>query len=209
MNDPEASLDELIERAGHGDAAARSELLARHAGRLRQMVALRLDRRLSARVDPSDVVQETLLEADRRLADYARERPLPFYPWLRQLACDRLADLHRRHVQADKRSVRREEGGGPGLPDESQWALAGHLTRPTSPSLRARREEAQARVRAALARLSEADQEVLVLRHLEQLSVKEVAAVLGVREGTVSVRLLRALQRLRDLLGEDLREGLR
>src|SRR5262245_29205165 len=204
MTDPEPSIDELIDRAGRGDAKARSELLARHAARLRQMVALRIDRRLSARLDPSDVVQEALLEADRRLADYARERPLPFYPWLRQLAWDRMIDLHRRHVQADRRSVNREEGAVPGLPDESRWELAARLAGPSSPSMKARREEAQARVRAALERLSDADREVLVLRHLEQLSVKEVAAVLGIREGTVSVRLLRALQRLRALLGDDL-----
>src|SRR5262245_12846323 len=208
MTSPDPSVEELLERAGRGDAEARCQLLARHAARLRQMVALRMDRRLAARLDPSDVVQEALLEADRRLADYAREQPLPFYPWLRQLACDRLLDLYRRHVQADRRSVNREEGTLPWLPDESRWELAARLAGPSSPSVKARREEAQARVRAALERLSASDREVLVLRHLEQLSVKEVAAVLGIREGAVSVRVLRALQRLRALRGDDLVEGL-
>src|ERR1700757_2715447 len=92
------------------------ELLDRHRDRLRRMVAVRLDPRLAAGVDPSDVVQEALAKADAKLDRYLRERPLPFYPWLRQLAQERLIDLHRRHVQARRRSVTREEAAA-GLPD--------------------------------------------------------------------------------------------
>src|SRR5207248_2269319 len=97
--------------ASRGDARARQQLLARHQNRLRQMVAYRMDRRLAARIDPSDVVQETLLDAALKLSDYLRDRPLPFYPWLRQLAFDRLVELNRLHLRAKKRSVRREEPG--------------------------------------------------------------------------------------------------
>ena len=61
----------------------------------------------------------------------------------------------------------------------------------------------RSRIRAALDRLSESDREVLVLRHLEQLSTRETAAVLGIREGTVKLRHLRALERLRELLGPE------
>src|SRR5213596_686911 len=106
----EPDTDHLLQAVSQGDVTARSRLLDRHRKRLKRMIAVRMDRRLAARVDPSDVVQDVLLEADRRLADYLRERPLPFYPWLRQIATDRMADLHRRHIQARKRSVRREEG---------------------------------------------------------------------------------------------------
>jgi RNA polymerase sigma-70 factor, ECF subfamily len=88
--------EELLDRAGTGDRAARQALLARHRGRLRQMVALRIDRRMAARVDPSDVVQEALAVAERSLSDYLKDRPLPFYPWLRQFAWERLIQLHRR-----------------------------------------------------------------------------------------------------------------
>src|SRR6516165_4931589 len=119
--------DELLRRTAHGDAAARDQLLVCHRARLRQMVAYRLDRRLAARVDPSDVVQEVLAEAARKLPDYLRERPLPFYPWLRQMALERLVTLYRRHVQAQRRSVRREEPGRLLLPNESASELADRL----------------------------------------------------------------------------------
>src|SRR5437588_8135911 len=158
MTVSEPDTDVLLEEVSRGDASARSRLLQRHRQRLRQMVAVRLDRRLAARVDPSDVVQEVLLEADRRLPDYLRERPLPFYPWLRQLAWDRLADLHRRHIQARRRSVTREEAPLHGLPEESAWDLASRLFgQGTSPSARLQREEVRQHVQEALARLPERD----------------------------------------------------
>src|SRR5262249_35493669 len=124
MQTREPDTEQLLEAFQRGDASARGRLLDRHRTRLRQMVTLRLDRRLAARVDPSDVVQEALAEADRRLSDYARERPLPFYPWLRAIAWERLAKLHRRHLHAQRRSVGREEIA---LPEDSALELAGRL----------------------------------------------------------------------------------
>jgi RNA polymerase sigma factor (sigma-70 family) len=123
-------------------------------------------------------VQDTLAKADRLLLDYVRERPLPFYPWLRQIAADRLADAHRRHLHAGKRSVRREEPAG--LPEESAVELAERLLAGNGPSAGLRREERRARVRSALGQLASADREVQVLRYLEQLTTTEAAAVLGV-----------------------------
>ncbi len=194
----------LLQQASQGDSDARGRLLERHRGRLRKMVAWRLDRRLAARIDPSDLVQEVLAEADRKLERYLRERPLPFLPWLRQLAWEQLAALHRRHVRAERRSVRREEPGVLALPDESAAELAGRLVdSASSPTQHVVREEMRQRVRQALARLSERDREVLTLRHLEELSVADTAEVLGISEGTAKVRHLRALQRLRALLDEE------
>src|SRR5947209_18113344 len=143
---PDPDTDWLLERAGQGDASARDQLLVRHQERLRQMIAVRMDRRLAARLDPSDVVQETLADALQQLADYFANRPLPFYPWLRQLACDRLAELHRRHVQSQKRCILREERRASSLPDESALELAGRLlARGSSPSARLHRQEVCAR----------------------------------------------------------------
>src|SRR6516225_12117126 len=120
----EPDTDQLLEKACQGDDPARQQLLARHRRRLHRMVAAHLDRRLAARVDPSDVVQEALDDAARKLDGYLRQRPLPFYPWLRRLAWERLVKLHRRHLRAHRRSVGREEPGLLALPDESALELA-------------------------------------------------------------------------------------
>ena len=191
---------DLIDRAGRGEEAARHRLLEQYRDYLRRMVAVRLDRRLAPRIDPSDVVQEALVEADRRLDGYLRERPIPFYAWLRQIAGDRIVDAHRLHVASQKRSVTREDAECD-PPDESSFALARCLLADdTSPSNRLIRQEDQEAIRRAIDALSPKDREVLVMRHLEQLGTAEIAATLGVAEGTVKVRLLRALVRLRGLL---------
>src|SRR6476620_6151345 len=97
MTTAESDTDELLRRISQGDTPARERLLDRQRLRLRQMIAVRLDRRLLARLDPSDVVQEVLLDAHRQLDDYLRQRPMPFYPWLRQLAWQRLVKLQQHH----------------------------------------------------------------------------------------------------------------
>jgi RNA polymerase sigma-70 factor (ECF subfamily) len=195
--------EELMRLAVRGDPDARGRLLGRHRDRLRKMVSWRMDRRLAARVDPSDVVQEVLLEADRKMKRFLREQPLPFYAWLRALAWEHLVTLHRRHVRARSRSILREEAGLLSLPDDSAAELAARLvTSATSPTQHVVRQEMRDRVHRALRQLSERDQEILALRNLEQLSVAETAAVLGVSAGAVKVRHLRALERLRTLLDD-------
>ena len=109
---PEADTGELLNATAAGDAGARDRLMERHRDRLKRMIAIHLDRRLSARIDPSDIVQEALADADHRLNDYLRDRPLPFYPWLRQIAWNRLVDTRRYHLRSGRRSVRREAPAG-------------------------------------------------------------------------------------------------
>jgi RNA polymerase sigma-70 factor (ECF subfamily) len=195
--------DELLNRIGRGDSSAKGPLLERHRQRLRQMVAIRLDRRLQARIDPSDVVQEALGEAAGKLSKYAGQRPLPFYPWLRRITWERIIHLHRRHIRAGRRSVVREQVGLP-LPDESACMLVDRLlVAGSSPSKRMQRNEERDRLQSALLQLSEADREVLVLRYLEHLSTREIAAVLELAESGVKARQLRALQRLRALMRDN------
>jgi len=197
-----ADSDELLQRACRGDAQARDELFAQYRERLRRMIAVRLNRRLAARLDPSDLVQDVLVEAHRRLADYLRERPLPFYAWLRQLAWQRVTAVHRKHLLAQRRSVKRE--AAPALPDESVAELADLLVSSHStPSKQLIREELRARVRTALLELGERDREVLVMRHLEEMAMAEIASVLGISTGAVKVRHLRALERLHVALRGD------
>jgi len=207
MVQEEPDTDQLLVRVAEGDAAARDRLLARHRARLRKMVALRLDRRLWARVDPSDVVQEALTDAAQKLPKYVQERPLPFYPWLRQLAWERLIQLHRWHIRTAKRTVTREDQDIPALPDDSALVLADSLVaRSSSPSSGLRRSERRKLAQKLLAQLSPPEREVLVLRYLEHLSTREIGAVLGLTEAGVKSRHLRALRQLRDLLGDEVGE---
>lgn len=200
---PPPDTEELLRRAGGGDGSAVEQLLGRHRQQLRQMVAVRMDPRLAARVDPSDVVQEALADASQRLPDYLRRRPLPFYPWLRHIAWQRLVDLHRQHIQAHKRTLNREQPLTMPIPDGSAMQLADRLAAGgTSPSGQMARRELRQRVRNALDRLRPRDRELLVLMYLEQLSTAEISAVLGVSEKAVTMRHLRALDRLRALLTE-------
>lgn len=193
-----AEANRLVELAAGGDHEARQRLLGLYREKLRRMIAVRLDRRIVARVDPSDVVQETLAEAAIGLSDFLRRRPLPFYPWLRQIAWERLIALHRRHLLAAARSVSREEGHRPALPEESALDLAERLvSRADSPSRQAIRAEARSLVREAIELLSPTDREVLVLRHLEGLETAEIAALLGISADAVRARHVRAIEQLR------------
>ena len=168
------------------------------------MIELRLDRRLRRRIDASDVVQEALLDADRELDAYLLRPEIPFYPWLRRFAWDRLLKLRRFHVAAGRRSVEREGSAGLPLPDESVRNLVDRLAGSgTSPSRHVIREELRVSVRRALDAMAAPDREVLVLRYLEQMAFDEVAAVLGIGVGAVKMRHLRALTRLRGLLGKE------
>jgi RNA polymerase sigma-70 factor (ECF subfamily) len=202
MSQDLSATQETVARAAAGDPAAWQDLVRDHRQRLRRMVALRLDPRLRGRVDPSDVVQEVLLDATGLLADYLRDPPLPFYLWLRQLAGTRLAKAHRHHLGTLCRDVRREVA----LPGEagtgvSSAALAEQLAGAEgSPSEAAIRAELRARLEELLGQLTPLDREVLALRHFEQLSNAEAAHVLGVTEATASKRYVRALERLRERL---------
>jgi RNA polymerase sigma-70 factor, ECF subfamily len=177
MPSSDAKTEALIERACRGDRPARQELLMRHQERLRQMVLVHVDRRLAARLDPSDVVQEVFADACRKMDDYLERRPLPFYPWLRQLAWERLVKMHQRHIGAQQRSINREQPWDRALSDDSALALAGAVPAAgASPSAPLLREELRRRVRDALARLPAQHREVLVLRYLEQLPMRDLAA---------------------------------
>ncbi len=209
MSQQKPDTDELLRRVDAGDTLAAGQLLQRHRDRLRQMVVVRIDPRLAARVDPSDVVQEAMAEASRKLPDYLRERPLPFYPWLRQIAWQRLVHLHTRHVKTQKRTVLREDRGYLPLPDQSAMQLVDRLVGSgTSPSKRMVREEIRQRVSGALDQLAPQDRETVILRHLEQLAFKEIAAVLGISDAATQSRYRRAVQRLHDLLSDESRGGL-
>ena len=195
---------ELLQHAGRGEPEAVNRLLDRHRQSLRRMVHLRLDRALARRVDASDVVQDVLLEASRRLDEYIRDPKLPFHLWLRQLAKDRIVDMHRRHRAAQRRSIEREQplvAGGNG--ERSALDLAAQLRdHELTPAAANIRRELEQRFLTALDSLSEEDRELILMRHYEHLGNSEVAAALGVTPPAAGMRYLRALRRLRGILGE-------
>ena len=197
----------LLRRAAQGDQAAWGALLVRSRGRLRRMVALRLDRRLQGRVDPSDIIQEAYIDASARLAEYARQPDMPFFLWLRFLTGQRLLRVHRQHLGAEMRDVAREVSLYRGaLPAATSAALAAQLLgRDTRPSEAAVRAERSIRLQEALNSMDPLDREVLALRHFEQLSNGEAARVLGLQESAAAKRYVRALKRLRLIL--DARPG--
>jgi RNA polymerase sigma-70 factor, ECF subfamily len=190
----------LLAQAREGNTQAFDRLFARHRPFLRQVVQWRMDRNLHRRIDASDVVQEAHLEAARRLGQYLAGPPMSFKIWLRQITYDRLLMARRRHLDAGKRAVGREHR----LPDETSVQLVQRLfAQGPTPSQAVMQGEVAARVRGVLARLTEADREVLVMRHLEGLSNKEIAEALGLEPAAVSKRHGRALLRLRAMLCED------
>jgi RNA polymerase sigma-70 factor (ECF subfamily) len=196
---------ELLTGARTGDAAAVNQLLERHREALVRMIDLRMDRALARRVDASDVVQDVLVEANRRLGEYlAASSRLPFHLWLRQMARDRVIDAHRRHRGAARRSLDREQSLAAAPADASALDLLGQLCdhRELTPATAATRKELAARFQAAVDELDETDREVILMRHFEQLSNQEVAQALELSEPAAGMRYLRAIRRLRAVLDE-------
>jgi len=184
------------------EAAELATLFDRHRDKLRLMVHLRLDRRVQARVDASDVLQEAYIDAAGRYAEYRRDRPMPEFLWLRFLVGQRLMILHRQHLGVKARDAGRDVSlyHGP-LPEAASESLAAQLLgKLTSPSQAAMRAELQLRLQQVLNTMDEIDREVLALRHFEQLSNVEVAQVLGLEPRAASARYIRAIRRLKEFL---------
>ncbi len=196
--------DRLIKNVADGDTAAIETLLERHRARLRRMIALRIDDRLAARVDASDIVQEALVDAARKLADYVRERPCPSTPgciasppngWRRCTAgiCDRPTAASRGRTPTPSPVPTARSTAWP----KASWPMTPLPARPCS----ARNDGGD--VRATLQELAPIDREILMMHYLEELSLREIAAILDIGEGAAKMRHLRALQRIRSLLAGD------
>jgi RNA polymerase sigma-70 factor (ECF subfamily) len=194
--------DELLRRAKAGDEDALAALFNTFRERLKRMVRLRLDRRLSGRVDASDVIQDAYLEVHRRFPEWAGDEKVPFFLWLRFVTGQKLLDYHRHHLGAQMRDAAQEVSLYRGaLPQASSASLAAHLLgKMTSVSQAAIRAEHKLIVQEALNSMDELDREVLVLRHFEHMSNEETALALGVKKSTASQRYIRALKRLREIL---------
>lgn len=192
---------QLLARIRAGDEAAVNALLERHRRSVRQMIDLRMDQVLKRRVDASDIVQDVMIEAHRRLESYLENPAMPFHLWLRQMAKDRLIDAHRRHRGAARRSMDREQPLAAAASSGSAVDLLGQLRDDQlTPAAQATWRELQRRFEDACQQLEATDQEIVVMRHFEQLSNQEAAQALELSPQAASMRYLRAMRRLRELL---------
>lgn len=189
----------LLDGAERGDAEAVNRLLDRHRDSLHRMVACRLNPGVAGRLDASDVVQDALLTASKRLAEYLKNPAIPFHAWLRQLARDRLADAYRREL-ADKRDVAREQGmpaGDRSSLDPAALFADNELT----PAAMLMRKEFAERFQQVVDQLEDDAREIILMRHAEQLTNSQAAELLGLSEPAAGMRYLRALRQLKSLLG--------
>jgi RNA polymerase sigma-70 factor (ECF subfamily) len=196
--------NKLVERLAQGDAQALAELFSLHRERLWRMVSFRLDRRLAGRVDPDDVLQEAYLSAAQRLAHCVTTSEASVFAWLRMIVQQTLVEVYRRHAGAQMRDVEREVAVGGFSYSQTTSAslaaqLAGHIT---SPSRAAVRAELLDTVEQAMESMDPIDREVLALRHFEELTNTEVADVLGIQQKAASIRYVRALRRLKEILAQ-------
>jgi RNA polymerase sigma-70 factor (ECF subfamily) len=201
MNHPSTvsvETDALLERIRSGDRQALELLLERHRQRLHSFVDCHLDPRVRARLDASDVVQETQMEVVRRMDDYLDRRPMPFHLWLHKTAYEHLLRARRNHLRG-RRSVDREEA----WPSQSSLLLAKSLlsTGP-SPSRAVQARELAERVSRAVADLAEGDREILLMRDVDELPYEEIACLLEIEPAAARMRYGRALIRLQKILSE-------
>ena len=196
--------EQLLNQAKGGDASAVNQLMDRHRNSLRQLIRMRLDQKIQKRIDVSDIVQDVLVEANRRLTVYMDNPVMPFHLWLRQIARDRIIDAHRRHRVSARRSVDREQAlVAPRGYDNSSMQLAGLLgDNQLTPAAEALQKEMARKVEEAITKLEEKDCEIIVMRHYEQLSNQEIAAILNLTEPAASMRYLRAIRRLKAILND-------
>lgn len=194
--DREASLPARLRQ---GDLLALTEAFSLHRERLGRLIGFRMDRRLAGRLDPEDVLQEAFIDAERRLSHFRSDHAQSVFIWLRLVCLQTLTNVFRRHLQTSQRDAAREVScNQPAFGQSTSYSIAQHLAADlTSPSQAVARDELSAQLTAALSRLSEVDQEIIALRHFEDLSNAEVAGILNITSTAASNRYVRAIARLK------------
>ncbi len=203
MDDVGDTRPELQSRLVAGDKQALAELFSHHRQRLWRIVNFRLDRRLYGRVDADDVLQEAYLAAAQRIQHYLVDSSQSFFVWLRLIVNQTLVDVHRRHLGAQMRDAKRDMSIHAHFAHATSMSIASQLLgNLTSPSQAAMRDEISGKLEQAIEGMEPIDREVLALRHFEELTNSEVAEVLGIQQKAASIRYVRALKRLKNVLEE-------
>ncbi len=201
MVDDKTELDACLAAFEQGDDAMLARLFDHYQPRLLKVVSLYMEPSLRARAEAADVLQEAYMDATQQITNYtSRKGAVDFYVWLRGITMQRLSKFHRFHLRAQRRSVARQRA----LPDRSSLLLGQQLiSRGSTPSQHLRKEELRDQVERAVHNLSDADREVILMRHFEGLTNNEVAQSLGLEPSTATMRYGRALARLRAALLEN------
>lgn len=193
---------DLTDRIAKGDREALGELFALYRPRLWRMVTFRLHPSLHGRIDADDVLQDAWLRAVDRIDHFYEVKGDSSFLWFRSIVIQTLLDLHRFHLGTQKRSAVREMSISTGWAENSTSScMAFQLSDSArSPSSNASQVELSKQLDAVLSGMNEIDREVLALRHFEAMSNSEVAKLLGMTEQAASVRYVRALGRLKQIL---------
>ena len=195
--------EQLLKLIAEGDPNALGILFSKHLPKLKGLVVARIDPRIAARVDESDVMQEVHVEVIRRMPEYLAKGEISFYDWMRFLTKQKIAEVVRRHLGAQSRDVRRERPLNKNSTGNSSVLLFGFLAgKINSPSSVVCKAEVRRLVRDCIERLEPMDREILMLRHVEQMKTADVADRLAISSNTCRQRHIRSLKRLRDLLVE-------
>lgn len=196
---------ELLAAARRDSDDSLGRLLSIYVNYLKLMATTQIDERLKARISPSDVVQESLLEAHRDFPQFRGQTEPELMAWLRKILANNLARLIEKHVLAQKRDVRREvsiQRIGAALERSTARLGAVLVDGGASPSAAAQRRESSVILADELAALSPQHRQVIILRHVEGLSFSEVAGRMERSEGAVRMLWLRAIEQLRRSLAE-------
>lgn len=201
MTNPKKDESALLDRLIGGENSVLGDLFALHRDRLWRMVNFRLDRRLGTRLDADDILQEAYVDASQRIEHYMADPTKSFYIWLRLIVTQTMIDVHRRHLGTQKRDIRREQKKQIAYPEATSISLARRLIGSVAtPSQAAVKAEALEQLERALEQMDPTDQEVLALRHFEELTNTEVSEVLGIQQKAASIRYVRAIARLKEVL---------
>jgi RNA polymerase sigma-70 factor, ECF subfamily len=196
-----AELEQMLRDAQAGDAAALGRLFELFRRYLSLIARVQIGKRLQGKVDASDVVQETFLEAHKNFARFRGKSEAELVCWLRQILAANLADLLRRYLGTQGRDVRLEREIEADFDQSTVLLDRGLVARGSSPSHQAVRREQAVLLADALAELPDDYREVLVLRHLEGLSFPEVARRMDRSLDSVEKLWMRGLARLRQIMG--------
>jgi RNA polymerase sigma-70 factor, ECF subfamily len=200
---PTAPADEeaLVLRLREGDRAVLGDLFSLHRQRIWRMIRFRMDRRLAARIDPDDVLQEAFLAARTRIDNFLAEPRASFFVWLRMIALQTLFDQHRHHIGAEMRNAARDVRIDQSPSSNTSLCLATQLAGTlTSPSQAAAGLEMMQQLEQAIASMAALDQEIIAMRHFEDLTNIESAEALGISPTAASNRYVRAIARLKEIL---------